>query len=262
MATIRAAIGAADRASSLPFLWLAVGLAWMVVVVAEVSGTGALLHHHALIEGGPSLVIAVPAFLLSWQVMVASMMVPASLPAIGVFEQASRALARPWRSLAGFLGAYVLAWTAFGLFAFSGDFVLHHVVDVTPWLAARPWLIEAGVVGLAGVYQFMPLKRRSLDACRHPAVASGSAGTSAVRIGFGAGLEHALDCLGASWALMLLMFAAGFANVFWMAALTGVMVYEARGRFGHLVARVAGGALLALALIALAGGGLPAWSAP
>jgi predicted metal-binding membrane protein len=261
MAASRAAIRAATGASLLPVLWVAIAVAWVVVVLAEATGTGALLHHHALIEGGPPLALAVPAFLLAWQVMVAGMMVPASLPAIGGFERAARKLGRPCPPLAGFMGAYLLAWTAFGLFAFSGDFVLHHVVDVTPWLAARPWLIEAGVVGLAGVYQFTPIKRRSLDACRHSITDASVTEGSAVRIGFAAGMEHAIDCLGASWALMLLMFAAGFANVWWMAALTAVMVYEARGRRGHLLATFTGAALLALALSALVGGGLPAWGA-
>ena len=43
---------------------------------------------------------------------------------------------------------------------------------------------------------------------------------------------------------MLLMFAAGVANLWWMAALTALMVYEKVGRQGELAARVAGGLLL------------------
>ena len=140
----------------------------MIVLAAQATGTAAVLHHHALIEGGPPLWVAVPLFLVAWQVMVVAMMLPASLPTIRVVEAAMGRLARPRRARAAFLGAFAAIWTVFGLLAFMGDFVLHHVVDATPWLAARPWLIEAGVLALAGGYQFLPIKRRSLAACRHP----------------------------------------------------------------------------------------------
>ena len=42
-----------------------------------------------------------------------------------------------------------------------------------------------------------------------------------------------LACFGSSWALMLLMFGEGFGNLWWMGALTGVMVYETGGRHGQ-----------------------------
>ena len=66
-------------------------------------------------------------------------------------------------------------------------------------------------------------------------------------------LRHGLDCLGTSWALMLLMFAEGFANPLWMAALTALMVYEVRGRHATLVVTVSGTALLLVALATLSG---------
>ena len=44
------------------------------------------------------------------------------------------------------------------------------------------------------------------------------------------------------------MFAAGFANLWWMADLALVMAYEATGRHGRMVASIVGGGLLFLAL--------------
>ena len=67
------------------------------------------------------------------------------------------------------------------------------------------------------------------------------------------GLRHGLDCLGTSWALMLLMFAEGFANPVWMAALTALMVYEVNGRHAARVVTVSGVALLLVALGTLSG---------
>ena len=66
-------------------------------------------------------------------------------------------------------------------------------------------------------------------------------------------LDHGLACLGSSWALMLLMFAEGFANLWWMAALTALMVYEANGRHGLRAARFAGAVLLVAGLAVLSG---------
>jgi predicted metal-binding membrane protein len=233
--------------------------AWLTILAAAATGTAAVLHHHALIEGGPPLPIAIPLFMAGWLVMVVAMMLPASLPTIRMVGSAVATLPRPHQATLAFLGAFGFGWMAFGLLAFLGDMVLHHVVDTTPWLAARPWLIEAGVLALAGGYQFAPLKRRSLAACRHPAAPATSPGflaDGAAR----AGLRHGLECLGASWALMLLMFAEGFGNVWWMAALTGVMVYETTGRHGERVS-VAVGIILLLAALTVLSTPLPGGNA-
>ncbi len=181
------------------------------------------------------------------------MMLPASLPTIRLVEAAARRLTRPRRARAAFLASFALVWTAFGLMAFLGDVGLHRVVDATPWLAARPWLIEAAILALAGGYQLVPLKRRSLAACRQPAEHAATA--LLVEAGAGRlGLRHGLVCLGSSWALMLLMFAQGFANLGWMAALTAVMVYETTGRHGRRVGSAVGMALIVVALAVLAAG--------
>ena len=58
--------------------------AWLLAIVAQWTGEAAFLHHHALIEDGPPLWIAVLLFLVGWQVMIAAMMLPASLPTIRV----------------------------------------------------------------------------------------------------------------------------------------------------------------------------------
>jgi predicted metal-binding membrane protein len=58
---------------------------------------------------------------------------------------------------------------------------------------------------------------------------------------------------------MLVMFAAGVADLGWMAALGGLMTYEKVGRNGQRVAAVAGAAAIGLAvLVALH----PAWLPP
>jgi predicted metal-binding membrane protein len=229
--------------------------AWLIVLGVQATGTAGLLHHHALIEDGPPVWIGIPAFLVGWQVMIAAMMLPASFPTVRVVFETMGRLARPRLAKAAFLGAFAGPWTIFGLVAFLGDLFLHRFVDGTPWLAARPWLIEAAVLALAGAYQFAPGKRRGLATCRHP---MGLVRTSRWPTAgpFTLGLDHARACLSSSWALMLLMFAQGFANLSWMAVLTALMVYEATGRYGPRAASAAGAALLLSSVLVLSGPGL------
>ena len=162
--------------------------------------------------------------------------------------------------MAAFLGGYALVWTAFGSLAFVGDTMVHATVDRTPWLQHHEWLIAGGTLAIAGAFQFSraegPLPGgvpppRAPSCLRH--YERGLAG------GFALGRRHGLFCLGCCWALMLLMFAAGVANLWWMAGLTALMVYEKTGPGGRRAVPVAGIALLACAALVLAH---PHWLPP
>ena len=238
-------------------VYLAIAAAWTLAVAAELTGAAELLHHDALIEGGPPLWAALLLFLAAWQAMVAAMMFPSSLPLIRLFDAVSRRQARKGRVRAAFLAGYLAVWTGFGALAFLGDVAVHRTVDAVPWLSARPWLITGSVLALAGAFQFSDLKDRCLSKCRAPApyllghYRRGS--TAAFRLGSG----HGLYCLGCCWALMLVMFAAGVAMLSWMAVLTAVMVYEKTGRHGAALTPMVGVVLLGLASVVFA---YPLWS--
>jgi predicted metal-binding membrane protein len=231
---------------------LAIAAAWALAVTAELTGTAGTLHHDALIEDGPPLWAGLLLFLLAWQAMLAAMMLPSSLPLIRLFEAVSARQAHPRRARGAFLAGYAAVWTAFGAQAFLGDITVHNTVHAVPWLAERQWLIGGSALALAGVFQFSDLKDRCLSKCRQPGpyllahYRRGAAG--GFRLGFG----HGLYCLGCCWALMLVMFAAGVAVLWWMAALTAVMVYEKTGRHGPALTPLVGVALLGLAAVAFA----------
>lgn len=243
----------ADRWTSLvllPVLGIALA-AWVTLLLFDLTGIASALHHHALIEGGPPLWIAIPLFLVAWQLMVAAMMVPASLPAI----RTATAIAGRIGSLRvelTFVVGFSAIWAAFGLAAFLGDMVVHRVVDATPWLAARPWLIEASILAIAGGYQFAPRKRRDLETCRHPS-AHASAADTTLRGAARSGLAHGIACIGASGALMLLMFGQGFGGLGWMIALTIVMILETTLRAQQRVTTIVGVSLILLSIATLAG---------
>jgi len=235
---------------------VAIAAAWAIAIAAELSGNAGALHHDALIEGGPPLWAALLLFLVAWQAMVAAMMLPSSLPLIRLFEAASGKQERPALVRASFLAGYAAVWTGFGAVAFLGDVVLHHTVDAVPWLEARPWLIGGSVLALAGLFQFSDVKDKCLSKCRMPGPYLLSHYRRGAEGAFKLGSGHGLFCLGCCWALMLVMFAAGVAVLWWMAALTSVMVYEKTGRHGRALTPVVGVGLLVLAGIAFMH---PAW---
>jgi predicted metal-binding membrane protein len=221
----------------------------VVAVLAEATGAASLLHHDGLIEDGPAMWLALPAFLIAWQVMVAAMMLPSSLPLVRLFAQASAKQPRPRAAMAGFLGGYALIWTAFAALAFAFDIGVHATVDASPWLQSHDWVLGAGVLAVAGAFQFSSLKYACLDKCRHPAqfmlrfYRRGAGG------GFRLGARHGLFCLGCCWALMLVMFSVGVASLVAMAALTALMVYEKTQPRGRQVVPAAGATLVATALM-------------
>jgi predicted metal-binding membrane protein len=230
----------------------AIAFAWALAVAAELSGRGSALHHDALIEGKLPYWLALGVFLLAWQAMVAAMMVPSSLPMVRLYAAASADQPRPRAAMGAFLAGYALVWTAFGWVAFAGDTMVHATVDRTPWLQHHPWLIAGGTLALAGAFQFTSLKDRCLEVCRHPGAFLLRHYERGVPGAFGLGRRHGLFCLGCCWALMLLMFAAGVANLWWMAGLTALMVYEKTGSGGKRAVPVAGITLLACAALVLA----------
>jgi predicted metal-binding membrane protein len=229
----------------------AIAVAWLVALAAQAAGAASLLHHDALIDNGPPVWIALPLFLLAWQVMIAAMMLPSSLPLVRMFARASAGQPRPAAAMAGFLGGYALVWSAFGALALLFDVGIHAAIDSSSWLHDRDWLLGGSVLALAGAFQFTKLKDACLDKCRHPGqfllrfYERGTAG------GFRLGARHGAFCLGCCWALMLVMFSVGVASLAWMAVLTALMVWEKTRPSGARSVPVTGVALLGAASIVL-----------
>ncbi len=239
-----------------PLLLGAIGVAWTVAVVTEVTGTAHLLHHDTLIEGGLPLWAALGLFVVAWQLMIAAMMLPSSLPLIRAFRVAAVNQPHPARAMGALLGGYGLMWTVFGILAFLFDVAVHRTVDRWPWLAAHPQMIAGSVLVLAGAFQFSELKERCLRECRHPGgflLQHYGRGASAA---FRLGRVHGLFCLGCCWALMLVGFAAGVANLWWMAALTALMVIEKTARDGDRFVAPVGAAMILIGVLTLVVPGL------
>ena len=230
-----------------------IAAAWAAAIAAQAAGAAALLHHDALLVGdGPPLAVAALVALLAWQLMIAAMMLPSSLPLVRLYARASERAPRRRTSMAAFIGGYAAVWSAFGLAAFGADTALHAAVDASPWLERHDWWIGGSVLALAGAFQFTSLKDACLDKCRHPGQFLMRYYERGPRGGFRLGARHGLFCVGCCWALMLVMFAAGVASLLWMALLTAVMIHEKTRPLGARAVPVTGVALLGAASVVLA----------
>jgi predicted metal-binding membrane protein len=237
----------------------AIVVAWGISAYAQFSGSATLLHHDTLIERGLPIGLALVFFAAAWVVMIAAMMLPSTLPMLRLFMVASAKQETPRLALAAFVAGYVVVWTAFGFAAFAGDVVLHRTVDATPWLLAHPWTIAGGVLAVAGIFQFTPLKDQCLRACRLPGMFLMHHYRRGTRAAFSLGYRHGLFCAGCCWALMLVAFAAGFASLWWMMALTALMTYEKTAPRGVRAVPMAGTVLLVWSVLVLFH---PAWLPP
>ncbi len=232
--------------SQIPFLVVMSGLvllAWFSLWLWDRSPHGRYLDHDYL--GAVSVMqipTVMPLFVLGWTLMVVAMMLPTTFPLITLFRGIVRKKDESTQLIVLLLAGYIGVWAGFGLVVHLGDWGLHMLVDRSAWLTANAWLISAGTLFLAGVYQFTDLKYRCLDECRSPYsfVMGHWRGRSPRAESFGLGLHHGIYCIGCCWSLMLLMFAVGHGNLAWMFLLGVVMGIEKNVPWGKHLSRPLG----------------------
>jgi predicted metal-binding membrane protein len=182
-------------------------------------------------------------FTLGWTLMIIAMMLPGTLLLLDRCLGNQPLIAR---RIAPAILAYLAVWTAFGILSYLGDGVLHEMVEQVPALAG---VIAPGVLLLAGVYQFTPIKRACLSRCRPRSAVFTSFGRSSSCNAWIVGLLHGVFCLGSGWTLMLLMFAVGGINLFWMLVLGVTMMAERLTQRGERVARLLGVVLITASVV-------------
>jgi predicted metal-binding membrane protein len=211
-----------------PLLVALIALAWLMLWAWGHSPYGRFLNHDELSLADFSNGLIVLLIVMGWMVMIIAMMLPTSLPLVAMFHRMTRQ--RPnrmqlvWLLISGYLGI----WTLFGLVALLCDGLLHETVEQSAWLETNAWLIGAGILVVAGLYQFTPLKYYCLEKCRSPLsfIMRHWQGRHDRWHAFRLGVRHGLFCIGCCWSLMLLMFAVGMGNLGWMLVLGMVMALE------------------------------------
>jgi predicted metal-binding membrane protein len=248
-----------------PFLAVMCGmilLAWLSLWLWGQSPYSRFISHDHGVGGvgfldGPGVM---SLFVAGWTLMVVAMMLPTTLPLIGLFRGIVRTQEQATLLVGLLLIGYILSWTLFGLVAHLGDAGIHLIVDRSAWFTANAWVIASGTLIGAGIYQFTELKYRCLDKCRSPFsfIMSHWRGRNRQSESISLGLHHGLYCIGCCWTLMLLMFVVGMGNLAWMLLLGTVMAIEKNVSWGRKLVRPLGIVLItwgvSLAMLALVDG--------
>lgn len=184
------------------------------------------------------------AFLvLMWTVMMSAMMVPSATPMILMFDgiqRRRRAHGHAFVPTIAFLLGYLTVWIGFSVLAAMLQWWLRRAALLSPMLTIGSSQLSGGLLILAGLFQFTPLKDACLSTCRSP-LAFITSRWREERIGaFLMGLDHGRYCAGCCWLLMVLPFVAGVMNLLWVAALSALVFLEKLAPFGRGLSRAAG----------------------
>ncbi len=245
---------AAPRDDRRPFIILMaalIALAWLALWVWGRSPGGLLYGHHGpgTFARGATFTFV---FVAGWTVMVVAMMLPTSLPLITLFRAVVRRRRDSALLVALLIVGYLGTWTLFGGVVYLGGWVWQQIVRQSTWLEANAWVLGAGIVTLAGIYQFTPLKYKCLEKCRSPLsfIVEHWRGSGERSQAFLLGAHHGLFCVGCCWSLMLLMFLiSGVGSLGWMLALGAVMAVEKNIAWGRKLSAPLGAVLVGGGLI-------------
>jgi predicted metal-binding membrane protein len=182
--------------------------------------------------------------------MTVAMMLPTSVPLLTLFHRLTRTRTDRRLLVALVIVGYLCIWVLFGVVAYLGAWGLHQVTEQSQWLSANVWVLGAGPLILAGVYQFTPLKYRCLDKCRSPLsfIVEHWRGSDEKQQAFWLGVHHGIFCVGCCWALMVLMFPLGVGNIGWMLVLALLMAIEKNMPWGRQFGKPLGIVLLGIGL--------------
>jgi len=189
---------------------------------------------------------SIGAFLIGWLVMMTAMMLPAAAPMVLIVRLAVAPGRLADVRTGVFVAGYLLVWTGIGLTALAAQSSL---MALGPWVRAPA---VAGVLALAGAYQFSPLKNACLRACRSPMDFVVLHWRSGILGAFRLGIDHGLYCIGCCWALMAVLVVAGGMGIAWVALIALVVFAEKVLPGANVFSRALGATLLvAAALTAL-----------
>lgn len=242
-------------------LWAVAAVCWVALLAGGHHHDAAMLHSGATRSAAG---IALSALLVAgaWLEMIAAMMLPTTIPMVRMFNVVSARGPRPTAARAAFLAGYLALWMVFclGALAAATGIRAWATLSQVGWISARPGLVLAAALAIAGAFQLSPLKDRCLTQCRDPRAFLFAHYRRGIRGGWALGLRHGLSCLGCCWALMLIMFVTGLGNVLAMLVLTAVMLAEKTTRWGRqLIVPLGVGLLITAALVAIFGNELSGW---
>lgn len=171
-----------------------------------------------------------------WALMGLAMMLPTFLPALRTYLGLSAVGASDARGAAALVAGYVAVWAGAAVLGAAAQMALAQLPQVAG--------VEAGLLMLAGAYQFSRMKSACLAKCRMPLTFFMERWRPGPAHALRMGAELGVICLGCCWALMALGLIGGAMNLLWMGAATLFMALEKLPEIGRPLTRPAGWALI------------------
>jgi predicted metal-binding membrane protein len=182
---------------------------------------------------GPDLkpwsIAAIAPLFLMWVQMMIAMMIPTAAPMILTFARVNRQRRendRPFASTGWFVCGYLVVWSVFSFAIALAQWALHGTALLSPMMQSTSPMLGGLLMIAAGIFQWTPWKRACLHHCRSPLqfllVGWREGRGGALRMG----IQHGCYCVGCCWLLMLVLFAAGVMNLWWVAAITLLVLSE------------------------------------
>jgi predicted metal-binding membrane protein len=196
-------------------------------------------------------VICVPGYAVlmffMWWVMMVAMMLPSAAPMILLFatiNRKQRETGHPHVATSIFAVGYLAAWAGFSLVAVILQWGLARMGILSPMLVGSNVIFGGVLLLAAGIYQLTPIKHACLRHCRSPLAFLSTHWRRGARGALRMGLVHGAFCVGCCWFLMGLLFFGGVMNLYWIAGLALLVLFEKIVPAGHWIGCATGVALL------------------
>ena len=247
-----------DRAVVLGSLTFVIVLAWAYLLL------GAGIEMQVMDMGGGQVMAMPPEWTLAyglvvflmWAVMMVAMMLPSAAPVTLLVAALARkrreAGTAPGLSTAPFVFGYLAVWLAFAAVATVLQWRLDAAELLSETMALASMVVAGGVLVLAGIYQWTPLKQACLRHCRSPLDfilhhwRDGALGALV------SGARHGVFCFGCCWMLMALLFVGGIMNLAWIAGIALIVLIEKTLPWGGWMGRATGAVLVVWGALTLA----------
>ena len=187
-------------------------------------------------------------YLVMWGVMMWAMMYPAMTRFTREYAAAHGGSGfAAMVAVAGFLTGYQVVWALSGVIPLGFDALLPG--GIYGFTRAYTHLVIGGVLVFTGIYQLSSFKQTRLRTCCARIEPHDHGIVTALERGVVHGGTCVLICLGP---FFLVMPSFGEMNLFWMAALTGVVTIERLPEWGEEIATASGVVALLAGLVVLA----------
>jgi len=221
------------------------GVAWAYLAWLNAHMSGAAMPGMNMGPPNPLAPTELGFAIVMWAVMMVGMMTPSAAPMILLYARIgrqARGQGTVFPATGWFAAGYLAVWTAFAIIAGVAQAGLAQAALITPMIALNNSIVAGGLLLIAGIWQWLPLKDACLAQCQAPfAFLQRAGGFRRDPAGaFKQGAKHGFYCVGCCWALMVLLFVGGVMNLLWVAALSMFVLLEKLVPARKIITRTAG----------------------